>query len=174
MLRFVKITLAAVTALAVAGLAACSSVNTAAGSTISIAASVESSGQTSEQKTVYGKVTAVNGNSITVAVGTLNDNTATASGSDTSGADSSATASGSDTSGLLTLTGHTLIFTVTDSTEYSSIGIAGQTSEADTDSASSADITMDSVLEITYNTRTSEAVSVAILTGNAIAQPADS
>lgn len=43
MLRFVKRTLATVTVLAIAGLAACSSVDSEAGSTISIAASVESS-----------------------------------------------------------------------------------------------------------------------------------
>lgn len=165
MLRFVKITLAAVTALAVAGLAACSSVNTAAGSTISIAASVESSGQTSEQKTVYGKVTSVDGNTITIAIGTLNDNSAPASGTDTSGAVPSVPASGPDTSGLLTLTGDTLTFTLTDATEYSSNSVGGNTSESGSTTISSADITADTVLEVTYSTKTLEAVSVAVFGG---------
>lgn len=164
MLRFAKITLAVLTVLASAGLAACTSGNTAAGSTISIAASIEASAQTTdpEQKTIYGQAASIGEKSLTIAIGTLNDTSA---------------ASGSANTDLLTLTGETLTLTVTDATLYSSEapgrGSTPQAAPDTTDTSLQADassqtvsfrdIAADSILKVTYNTRTSEAVSVTIL-----------
>ena len=148
MLQFMKITLAAMTALTVTSLAACSSIDTA-GSTITISASIESSGQASvsDQDILYGSVTAIDGDNIAIAVGTWNDAAAGASGS----------------AGLLTLTGETLTLTVTGTTTYS---IDALGSENTPSSVSFSDIATDSILKVTYDTETSEAVSIVILGGS--------
>jgi hypothetical protein len=137
MLRNAKITLAVLTALAMVGLTSCSSVNTATGSTISLSASVESNGQTtdSEQKTVYGKVTAIDGNALTIAIGTVNDAAGSPSdgtgtketSSDNGSTDATFAGVGSVKSDLLTMTGETITLTVTDSTKYSSEAPGGNT-----------------------------------------------
>ena len=148
MLQFIRITLAAMTALTVTSLAACSS-NDTAGSTITISASIESSGQASvsDQDILYGSVTATDGDNIAIAVGTWNDAAAGASGS----------------TGLLTLTGETLTLTVTGTTTYS---IDALGSENTPSSVSFSDIATDSILKVTYDTETSEAVSIVILGGS--------
>ena len=148
MLQFMKITLAAMTALTVTSLAACAS-NDTAGSTITISASIESSGQASvsDQDILYGSVTAIDGDNIAIAVGTWNDAAAGASGS----------------AGLLTLTGETLTLTVTGTTTYS---IDALGSENTPSSVSFSDIATDSILKVTYDTETSEAVSIVILGGS--------
>lgn len=148
MLQFMKITLAAMTALTVTSLAACAS-NDTAGSTITISASIESSGQASvsDQDILYGSVTAIDGDNIAIAVGTWNDAAAGASGS----------------TGLLTLTGETLTLTVTGTTTYS---IDALGSENTPSSVSFSDIATDSILKVTYDTETSEAVSIIILGGS--------
>ena len=146
MLQFIRITLAAMTALTVTSLAACSS-NDTAGSTITISASIESSGQASvsDQEILYGSVTATDGDNIAIAVGTWND----------------AAASGS--TGLLTLTGETLTLTVTGTTAYSSDALGSENTPS---SVSFSDIATDSILKVTYDTKTSEAVSIVILGGS--------
>ena len=149
MLQFMRITLAAMTALTVTSLASCSSIDTA-GSTITISASIESSGQASvsDQDILYGSVTATDGDNIAIAVGTWNDAADSASGS----------------TGLLTLSGETLTLTVTGTTTYS-IDVLG--SENTPSSVSFSDIATDSILKVTYDTETSEAVSIVILGGPA-------
>lgn len=148
MLQFIRITLAAMTALTVTSLAACAS-NDTAGSTITISASIESSGQASvsDQDILYGSVTTTDGDNIAIAVGTWNDAAAGASGS----------------TGLLTLTGETLTLTVTGTTTYS---IDALGSENTPSSVSFSDIATDSILKVTYDTETSEAVSIVILGGS--------
>jgi hypothetical protein len=110
---------------------------------------------------VYGKVTAVNGSDVTVAVGTLNTGTP--------GSSSGAMPE------MLTLTGESLTFTLTDDMAItksspgqppeSGSGTTTASSGSSTD-ATATDIVVGGVLKITYTTGTDAISSIEILSGN--------
>lgn len=237
----VRIIISLILSASIISLSACTEKNSAASTTEAAAAAATASSEEG-LTTVYGKVTAVSGSAVTLAIGTLNSQTAmgtppaagtgsaggtgeteagtnSGTGSQTAGTppalpsgNEQTDASGSSSQGagqpsgmggdLLTLTGDSLVITVTDSTIYSSRTISGPGSQAapDTNAAQNAsntsaaataastasaasaastaatpataatalslsDITVGTVLQVTYKTSTSKAVSVEIITG---------
>jgi len=128
------------------------------------------------QSTIYGKVTSVNGSSISLSIGTLNSQeamgTPPAGGTGTGTGAGTGAGTGSQPAGggfeLLTLTGESVVITVTDDTSYSAQAASGpgqQAATATPAALSLADISEGTVLQITYLTDTLKAVSITIITG---------
>ena len=215
----IKIMLSLMLVVSVVSMSACTAKNSAATAAQEYTTTAASTAADANQTTVYGKVTAINGSSISLAIGTLNARTAMGTPPDTAGGtgtdtgtgtstDTDTTAAagtGSQTPGtppasmgidLLTLTGESIDITVTGSTVYTSqttpgagdqtaaAAPAATTAAASTSAGSTAtaattvpaataaaaavtlsDISVDTVLQVTYTTSTSEALSVSIITG---------
>jgi len=215
----IKIMLSLMLVVSVVSMSACTAKNSAATAAQEYTTTAASTAADANQTTVYGKVTAINGSSISLAIGTLNarmamgtppdavggTGTDTGTGTSTATDTTAAAGTGSQTPGtppasmgidLLTLTGDSIDITVTGSTVYTSqttpgagdqtaaAAPAATTAAASTSAGSTAtaattvpaataaaaavtlsDISVDTVLQVTYTTSTSEALSVSIITG---------
>lgn len=134
---------------------------------VTVKASTESA---VSQTTVYGKVTAISGIKVTLALGTMNQ----PGGTPPSGQPSEQSSGQPDGApDLLTLTGETITITISDTSILSKQSMQApnnQTSTTTTDTTNStatlSDIAVGSILQITYTTSIDNLVSVQILGGD--------
>ena len=155
-------------------------------------ATTQSVSQTTTDSSTYGKVTTVSGNNITLALGTMNQNgggspSENSGSTPTIGKSSDPTDATVNTDGtpptkpaddsqgvlpdMLTLTGETTSLTLTDAITLTKMSVQKpdqQTSDTGTAStsnttATASDITVGSILKITYATDSTEIESIEIM-----------
>lgn len=162
--------------------------NVSGGTTAKNSAAGKTTTAKTDQSALYGKVTAIKGKNITVAIGTMKqfgerpDNMPT--GSSTQGTMPSGNQQGTPPSGgmpeLLTLSGESKTITVTDSVKITKLNMRGQfgrpsdqqttattvASAATGDAATLSDIAVGSILKITTKTGTDTVASIEIISMN--------
>jgi len=160
--------------------------NVSAGVTTKTAAAEKTTAAKTDQTAVFGKVTAIKGKKITVAIGTMKqpsgrpDNMPTGSNS-TQGTRPSGNQQGFPPSGgmpeLLTLTGKSKTITITDSVKITKLDILSlfgrfsnqqttATTAANDNSATLSDIAVGSILKITTKTGSDTVASIEIISFN--------